>query len=259
MPLIQTVTLPGEIDYMEQFPPFIVILDILRASTTMTTALDSGAKTIYPCAAIEEARQLKKQLRQKAVEPLLCGERGGMKIEGFDLGNSPLEYTQERVKGQTLIMATTNGTKTLQKAAQGAEDHAWIGIGAFVNARSVGKLLSQKEEDILFVCSGKLGRFASEDFAGAGFIIDEIFRHSDKAEWDLDDASQCALEIFRQHKKNLLGLLQTCSHGKYLVECGFGEDLPVCAGQNESSTLPVYSPEEEGIGVVSAGDGPPPT
>lgn len=242
MSFVRTLPLHTNLNEVSGTFPNIVVIDVLRACTSAIVAFDHGAKAIYPCASRNEAWKLYKELREKGIEPLLCGERKGFKIEGFDLGNSPLEFTREKVQGRTLIMATTNGTKALKgaEAVAAQDERGWIGIAAFLNAGAVAQKLSASPGDCLIVCSGKEGFFSLEDFIGAGLIVHELLGRTGVTAWSLDDASRAALELYRQHESNLLQLLRTCSHGAYLIECGFEADLPVCAQVNISQWVPTY-------------------
>jgi 2-phosphosulfolactate phosphatase len=236
-------TLPSrsDLDHLSEPVEGLAIIDVLRASTTAAFALEAGARAILPSASRDEARRNQARLKERGIEPLLCGERGGRKIEGFDLGNSPREFTPERVGGATLFMATTNGTKALRSAEKHLKGPTWwIAFAAYVNARSAARRITLSEGAIALVCSGKFGQFCLEDFVGAGLMIREVFQQTSCDLWQLDDASRAAVELYERHRDSLLELLQTCSHGAYLIECGFGDDLPLCAGVNSLDCLPFW-------------------
>ncbi len=236
-------TLPSrsDLDHLSEPVEGLAIIDVLRASTTAAFALEAGAQAIIPGASRDEARRTQARLKEQGIEPLLCGERGGRKIEGFDLGNSPREFTPERVGGATLIMATTNGAKALLQAEKHLRGPAsWIAFAAYVDARSAARRIASTEGAIALVCSGKFGQFCLEDFVGAGMMIQEVFQQTACDLWQLDDASRAAMDLFERHRDSLLELLQTCSHGAYLIECGFGDDLPLCAQVNTLDCLPLW-------------------
>ena len=215
-----------------------VVIDVLRASTTAAVALMNGARAIYPCAEIEEARQLRNELNRQGQSALLCGERDGYVIDGFDLGNSPLEYTPPRIGGRVLILATTNGTRALKATRQILS--GLVCLGGMINAQAVARKLIKSEDDILLVCSGKEEFFALEDFVGAGMIIDEVLQLDPSEKWILDDASKAALVLYNFHRSDLLEMLRNSAHGKYLSECGFTNDLPICAQTNTCESVPTY-------------------
>lgn len=240
--IINTLPVRSNMEQVVRGYESIVVLDILRASTTAVVALDQGAQRIFPCGSRHEAFLLKKRLQDEGIEPLLCGERGGRRIEGFDLGNSPREFTAERISHRTLIMATTNGTRALKSAQELVEKHekGWIAFGAFRNAAAITQRLLNQNGDCLLVASGKEGFFSMEDFVGAGLLIDLLMQAAPEEPWQLDDASGAAHELYLHHHENLLHVLLTCSHGRYLIECGFGDDLPICAEVSTSHCIPMF-------------------
>ena len=138
-----------------------VVIDVLRATTTLTVALAAGAASVHTAATVAEARAMGESLPGA----LLCGERHGRVIPGFDLGNSPFEYTRTRVAGKALVFASTNGSQALRLAAAARR----LFVGAFVNASAVAARVAA-ESDVTLVASGKLGEPAIEDVACAGWI-----------------------------------------------------------------------------------------
>jgi len=145
----------------------VVVIDILRASTTIVEALANGAREVIPCLEVEEARRVAASLPQDEVR--LGGERGGLPIAGFDFGNSPAEYTAERVRGRTLVFTTTNGTRAMQRCRQAA----CVLIGAFVNRRAVIETLTAAS-DVHLLCAGTRGEITREDVLFAGSIVAEL-------------------------------------------------------------------------------------
>ena len=138
-----------------------VAIDVLRATTTLTMAFTHGAARVIPVASIEEARAWK----ARDPQVLLCGERGGLKIPGFDLGNSPSEYGHEAVRGRTLVFASTNGSLAM-RACRGSDERM---LGSFVGASALVEALAGRRF-VRIVCSGREGRFAVEDVACAGWL-----------------------------------------------------------------------------------------
>jgi 2-phosphosulfolactate phosphatase len=145
----------------------VVVIDVLRASTTMIFALEAGAREIVPCLEVEDARQAAAEL--PAGEAVLGGERGGVRIEGFHLGNSPTEYTMEAVSGRTVVFTTTNGTRALLQCRQARR----VLIGAFVNASAVLRELAGQER-IDLVCAGTGGDYSRDDILVAGFLVERL-------------------------------------------------------------------------------------
>ncbi|HBV65555.1 MAG TPA: hypothetical protein DEF45_21325 [Rhodopirellula sp.] len=147
-----------------------VVVDVLRATSVMTTAFGSGVKRIFTCCQISEAVSLAKQIEntdQGNQRPLLCGERSCKPISGFDHGNSPSEYTPARVRGQTLIMTTTNGTKAIEAASSAKQ----LIAASFLNLPAVVETL-RGSRLVHLICSGTDGQITAEDVLLAGAIID---------------------------------------------------------------------------------------
>src|SRR5437764_4244443 len=145
-----------------------VVIDVLRATTTMIYALAAGCTCVRPCAEVEEARELAGGMRAGRV--LLGGERGGKPLPGFDLGNSPREYTGKLCKGCTLVLTTTNGTRALLRAAEAARTL----LAGFVNYSAVCEQLRQETRPIHIICAGTEGDVTLEDTLLAGALVDYL-------------------------------------------------------------------------------------
>lgn len=144
-----------------------VVIDVLRASTTMVYALEAGAREIVPCLEVEDARRVAAELPPQ--ETVLGGERGGLRIEGFDLGNSPTEYSIEAVSHRTVVFTTTNGTRALLQCRQAQR----VLIGAFVNASAVVRQLAGQAK-IALVCAGTEDQYSRDDVLLAGLLVDQL-------------------------------------------------------------------------------------
>lgn len=208
----------------------VIVIDVLRASSTIAQALYNGCKDIIPVESAERALDLMQKIGKEYV--LLCGERDGQKIEGFDLGNSPFEYSPQVVKDKTLIFATTNGSKAIVKAAPAEK----VVVGSFVNFREVLELVLNLNRDLSIICSGKENRFALEDAVCGGMFIHKL-QEQQKAE--LNDGSQAAWALYQKNKDNLLKVLEVCDHGKFLASLGFEKDLNFCSQLNSLPVLPI--------------------
>jgi 2-phosphosulfolactate phosphatase len=213
----------------------VAVIDVLRASTTIATALAHGAKAVIPFESSEEAVTRSKQLERGAFR--LAGERRMLKMEGFDLGNSPLEHTAEAVEGKTVLLTTTNGTKALL-AVQGARD---VVVASYVNLTGVSTMLRaalRGGADITLVCAGQDRQFALEDAACAGRYVYNISRRL--ADVDLNDAALAASLIDRKYGDNLTRLFNTAAHGRALAAAGFEGDLAACAAVDSYPVIPIY-------------------
>jgi 2-phosphosulfolactate phosphatase len=213
----------------------VAVIDVLRASTTIATALAHGARAVIPFESSEDAVTRSKQLERGAF--LLAGERRMLKMEGFDLGNSPLEHTAEAVEGKTVLLTTTNGTKALL-AVQGARD---VIVASYVNLTGASAMLRaalRGGTDITLVCAGQDRQFALEDAACAGRYVYHIARRLGDIE--LNDAALAASLIDRKYGDNLIRLFNTAAHGRALAAAGFQEDLAACAAVDSFPVIPIY-------------------
>ncbi|MGQ0646728.1 MAG: 2-phosphosulfolactate phosphatase [Gemmatimonadaceae bacterium] len=227
---------PAAIPPAEWHGRVVVVIDVLRASTTIATALANGAKTIIPFESGEEAVTRSKSFERGEV--LLAGERRMATIPGFELGNSPREFTGEAVDGKTILFTTSNGTAALV-AVQGARD---VLVGSFVNFSVVSAMLraaARDDVDLVLLCAGSDRQFALEDAVCAGRFVRSLSRRLATA--TLNDAARAALMLERKYASDLLALLGTAAHGKALAEAGFAEDLAFCANLDSQPVVPVYA------------------
>lgn len=215
-----------------------VVIDILRASTTIAVALNNGADEIIPVLEPDDARRRALDL---GPETLLAGERNAVPPAGFHLGNSPIEFTRERVAGKTIVLSTTNGTKALLAVAPNSRD---VLIGSYVNftvtLAAVRSALRQGL-DVDFVCAGTEGKFSLEDTACAGRFVRFATRRPGKAEPPvLNDAARAALLIEKNYGQDIARLFDDAEHGRTLRHAGFGDDLVTCAALDAHPVLAAY-------------------
>lgn len=208
-----------------EVPDCAIAIDVLRATTTMVTALAGGAE------AVQVFSNLDKLIQESESWPsekrIRAGERGGAKVAGFDMGNSPLDCTPEQVEGKRLFISTTNGTRSLERVQKAAA----VMAGAFINRQAVVNfILSEKPETVWIVGSGWEGSFSLEDTACAGAIA-----HSLVAQLNLpvdqiagNDEVIGAIALYQQWQDNLLQLMHHASHGKRLLRLDCDEDLKYC-------------------------------
>ena len=215
----------------------VVVLDVLRATTTIATALAAGAEKIYPVSSIKDAFSLKKKISGA----LLGGERGGVKVPGFDLGNSPLEY--QGLKGKTIILSSTNGTKTLKKAVSART----LIAGSIVNAKAVADYLLKLNLDVVLMPSGTDSQFSLEDFAGAGYIISLL---AEQKKVELSDQAYLSFELARNNPPE--EILTRSFHGQRLIHLGFARDVEYCAKLNLLDVVPVGRLQEGRLVIESS-------
>lgn len=209
-----------------------VVVDILRASTTICTALANGAKEVIPFGEVEDARAARE--RDEWRDALLCGEREARKLPGFDLGNSPADYTPEVVGGRSLLFASTNGSVAMATAPP----NATVLVGGLVNMTAVADTIAELDQTTVIACSGKFGQFALEDAVGAGAIISKLWERVAGLEL-VDDGAMAAQAIWDQYKEDPSRVMWQCRHGVYLIEVGFGSDLSICSTVDSHAVVPV--------------------
>jgi 2-phosphosulfolactate phosphatase len=199
----------------------------------MVQAMSQGAREIIPVKTVEEAFQMAKSFPPDTT--VLGGERESRKIEGFDLGNSPMEYQGEKVRGRRLIFTTTNGTKAFHAVASGKN----VLVGSFLNIAAVAARCFELDQDLLIYLSGDEGNFSLEDTVCGGMLIDQIIQKREKS-FLLTDASRSAHILFQKFEANILESFYLSQHGRNLVDRGFEEDLPYCAQVDMTNLVPVF-------------------
>jgi 2-phosphosulfolactate phosphatase len=210
-----------------------VVIDVLRASSTIITALTNGAKEVVPVGTVEFAVKVSGGIF--GGQTLLGGERNTKKIEGFALGNSPSEYTKEIVNGKSIVFYSTNGSRAIVKAKYSAN----LFICSFNNLKQLAKHLKKLNEDVIILCAGNNNFFSLEDAVCAGMLISELITGNKKNK--LTDASTSALTLFKSFGKNIFKMLSETDHGQLLITNGFEEDLKACAEFDSTDVIPFYS------------------
>lgn len=212
-----------------------VVIDVLRASTTIAVALHHGARTVIPFESAEECITRSKSFERGQYK--LAGERKNLMIPGFDLGNSPREYTREVIEGKTILFTTTNGTVALI-AAQAARE---ILVGSFVNFTAVSAMVraaARAQHDIAIIAAGSERHFSLEDAVCAGRFVRAIRRGV--ANVDLNDGATAALQLEKRYGNDLPRLFTEATHGRSLTDTGFAEDLLICGALDAYPVVPVY-------------------
>lgn len=213
----------------------VAVIDVLRASTSIAAALANGARAVVPFDTSEDVVARAKTLSRSDVR--LAGEQKMLPIPGFDLGNSPREFTSEAVAGKTVLICTTNGTRALT-AVQGARD---VVVASYVNLTAVLALVRaalRGGTDVSIVCAGRSRQFSLEDGGCAGRYVNQVTRRLTGV--DLNDAALAASLIDRKYGDNLMRLFLASDHGRALREAGFADDLAVCGTVDAFGVVPVY-------------------
>ncbi len=218
----------------------VVVVDVLRASTTIVEALAAGAREVVPVGEVAEAEAM------AGPGVVVGGERGGLRCEGFDLGNSPREYTAEAVRGRRVVLCTTNGTRAIVTASRAGA--AEVLVAGFTNLKHVVGVAAAAGRDVTVLCAGQAGGFSLEDATCAGGLVAGlVYRRGDVVR--TSDAARAAATLFRAHREELIRLLTVTDHGRHLVDLGLGDDLPVCARLNSRAVVP-HLAEGDGLRVL---------
>jgi len=221
-----------------------VVFDVLRATSTIVTALANSCRGVVPVAEVDAAREQVSCLRQHGLQVVLGGERGGKKLPGFDGGNSPLEYTGNGIAGKLLVLTTTNGTKTIRACGAAAK----VYTGSIINAGAVARRVYSEGKDTVLVCAGTRGEFSLEDAVAAGLVVEHLkgmvnFSHSGL---ETTDAATAMARLAAGYSENIVQCLYDSVHGQKLLGLGFGADLDWCGQVNKFNVVPELD-KEKGI------------
>jgi 2-phosphosulfolactate phosphatase len=206
-----------------------VVIDVIRATSSLTEALANGARAIFPTVSTEEAVKLASSLGRE--DTLLCGERKGLKVEGFDLGNSPAEYTEEVVGGKQLVMTTTNGTRAFV-AVEGADR---VLAASYMNLSAVADAL-KGVSSLVIACSGRENRFSLDDALCAGMLIQRLREKRDE-DMEFNDAARVVAGLASDFSLDKEFLRSTAA-GKALVGVGLEADLEYVADLDRHTLVP---------------------
>ncbi len=226
---LRVFNLPSEVTRDELTESTVVVIDLLRASSTICQALAAGAVEVVPFLEVEEALAAASLDRENVV---LGGERGGRRIDGFDLGNSPAEYTSASVGGRRVFLTTTNGTRALDHARSARR----VLVGAFVNLSAVVMSL-QDEPRVDILCAGTDGAESREDVLAAGAIVEQLAAH-DRTAWNLGKGAEVALATWQARGNKLAVELRFTPGGVNLLSIGLDRDLVDCARVDALTVVP---------------------
>lgn len=209
----------------------VIVIDIFRATSVIVTALNNGCKEVQPFLTIEETLENAKRFNRQ--DYILGGERRAVKIEGFDLSNSPLEYTEDIVKNKHVLMTTTNGTRTLTKSTSAKR----ILIAAMINARAVAKKLIEINEDVVIINAGTNGSFSMDDYICSGYIINEMLNHDKGLE--LTDIAKTAHIIYKGNS-DILSYVKEATHYSVMKSLNLDCDIEYCIKKSIINIVPEY-------------------
>jgi 2-phosphosulfolactate phosphatase len=209
-----------------------LVVDVLRASTTVVAACGAGCRRVVPVAAAGAARRAARAFPRAQV--LLAGEQGGEPIRGFDLGNSPLEFTAERVWGRTVVLATTNGTAAMVRA-RGASAAA---VAALTNLDAAAGWALDEGRDVVVLCAGEAGAFSLEDAVCAGLLVERLARGTAV---ECSDAAVAVRRLAEHYGSRLDRLREDSCWARHLVRAGHGADVEACLRVGDSVAVPVWA------------------
>lgn len=228
---IDVAFLPRDMQGMDVGDTVCIVLDIFRATTSMTTALANKCRRIIPVLSVEDAYSQ----AEKQGSVLFAGERKSIKIDGFNFGNSPYEFSADKVQNQTIVMTTTNGTVAV-KATEGSFRTF---IGAFINASAVCQKASQCGKDVLIVCAGTDRLFSLEDALCAGLLVKKLLTGGNTKPV-LTDSAQAALLLYNQTHGKLAEVAINSRNGKRLYDLGLTDDVEYCFKTDMFAIVPEY-------------------
>lgn len=229
-PTLYTCFSPALLHLYDVNDAIVVIIDVFRATSTIASALQNGARCVIPVDTVAKAVEMSKR-----VEGIAAGERDGKIAEGLEHGNSPLEYTREFIEGKTLVLTTTNGTRLLHMALENGADT--IVTGSFPNLSAVCKYLISQKKNVVLGCAGWKDRFNLEDTLFAGAVIHQVQEH-----FTIHcDSSLTAKLLYEQQKESLHQFVPQLTHYHRLVErFGLIEDIRFCITPDVANVLPIY-------------------
>lgn len=215
-----------------------IVIDVLRATSVITTAMANGATSVFAAGSIDEAWA---EHRRNNSVSLVCGEKDAVKIEGFHLGNSPLEFSPEKVGGKPLILLTSNGTQAIRASMKADR----VLILSFLNLEAVSRVLRRTNDRVVIVCSGTNGNFSLDDALCAGMLINRIAAEDSH----LCDLSQALAGFAAAEKRPPVDVLNHCFHLKYLRNKGFADDVTYCLSTDAIDIVPFWN-----HGLIVSGD-----
>ena len=228
---------PALFEHFSDRKSLVVVVDVLRATSSICTALQHGVEFVKPVKHIFEALEYKDDSNY-----ILAAERNGQIVKGFKYGNSPMIYLKENVKGKKVVITTTNGTKSIELAKK---DHEVI-IGGFVNLKAVSKWILNTNKNVIVLCAGWQDKFNFEDSLFAGSLVDVLINSGEFE--TICDSSLAAKELYSKAKKNMYEFLSKSSHRYRMRNMGIEEDIKYCLTLNNISVVPVLKEDVLVIG-----------
>lgn len=230
MPKVEVCHSPALYPVYENRDSIVVVIDILRATSAMCTAFQFGAEKIIPVATVEEAWAYK----QKGF--LAGAERDAVTVEGFDFGNSPFSYMEEKIKGSTIALTTTNGTQAIEAAKFAYQ----VVIGAFTNFTALCNHLESQGRDVLLLCAGWKDKYNLEDALFAGAVTIELAKNPLFRD-DIADSAWACRYLYEANMQNRFRFFKNASHSKRLARLNLKEDIKYCFSLDKTNIIPILN------------------
>lgn len=230
-PTLHTVLSPALLNLYDISDSIVVIIDVLRATSTIATALHNGAASVIPVATVQRCIELGAECGG-----ITAGERDGKVAEGLKYGNSPFEYPESFIKDKTLVLTTTNGTKLLHMALDNGASQ--IITGSFPNLSAVVAHLRKEKRNVILGCSAWKNRVNIEDTLFAGAVIEQLYEEFDI----MCDSSHIALNLYKAAKPDLFGFMKAnnATHYHRLTNFGLDKDMQYCLTADGANVLPIF-------------------
>jgi 2-phosphosulfolactate phosphatase len=226
---LQVCLTPKLFDLYADKKSIVVVVDVLRATSSMCIAFEKGVEKMIPVSTVEEALEY----RNNGLDYILAAERNGAPVKSFDFGNSPQVYLNMDVKGRTVVMTTTNGTKSINIAKK---DHDVV-IGSLLNLDAIANWLLAKDRDVIIFCAGWKDKFNLEDTLFAGALGEQLV--ASNLYEDSCDALQASQVLWNEAKDDVYGFLENSSHRKRLAKLDIDSDVHFCLKANQTTKIPV--------------------
>jgi len=217
----------------------VVLIDVIRATSTLVAALAAGASEARCFATVREVFQAQKRLHKSPL--LLCGERNCRRVRGFDLGNSPRDFTPQKCAGRTLLISTTNGTRALGLTHQARQ----VMLAAFLNLSAIAEQLTRQKGDVLLLCAGTKGHRSEDDVACAGALAEKLDAH-----FTLSDTARVAIRSWKRMLRAPLKFLRSTEGGRPLLTIGLERDIRDVARRDRTTVIPYVAGRDLGYRIL---------